>query len=270
MTAPPTSAPTSRSSLPGPAFLGLGLVANFFDTLGVGSFAITTSVLKLGRMIDDVNIPGTLNVGLMIPTMLEAALFFFAIEVDMTTLISMILAGGFGAWFGAGVVARWPRRTVRRAMAIALLVTAVFITLRQTGVFPQGGNAIGLAGGALLLAVLANALIGALVSLGIGNYAPAMAVLYSLGLSPRSAFPIMAGSAVLMMPAASYRFWKSGRFDRRAAIGLTVGGIPGVLLAFYLVKELPVQYLLWLVVAVLLYTSAALWTSANVEAAAAA
>ena len=119
---------------------------------------------------------------------------------------------------------------------------------------------------ALIAAVLANALIGALMSLGIGNYAPCMAVIYSLGVSPRVAFPIMAGSAAIMMPLAALRFWKSGRFDRRISLGLAVGGIPGVLIAVYIVKELPVQYLLWMVVGVLVYTSATLWSSSKADA----
>ncbi len=266
MSESPSSPPRPNGGLPGPGLLGLGLVTNFFDTLGVGSYATTTIVLKLGRMTADEMIPGTMNVGHLIPVLLQAILFLSVIEVEMTTLVSMIVAGGLGAWFGAGVVARWPRRTVQRAMALALLFTAVVITLRQTGVFPQGGDAIGLAGLALVLAVLANALFGALVSLGIGNYAPCMAVIYSLGMSPRVAFPIMAGSAALMMPAAAYRFWKSGRLDRRIALGLTLGGIPGVLIATYLVKELPVAYLLWLVVVVLLYTAAMLWSSSKASA----
>jgi len=259
----PSASPGARPTSPGPGLLGLGLVTNFFDTLGIGSYATTTIALKLGRMTDDALIPGTMNVGHLIPVLLQAILFVSAIEVDWLTLVAMILAGAVGAWFGAGVVAGWPRRTVQRGMAVALLFTATVITLRQLGVFPQGGDAIGLSGLALVVAVLANALFGALVSLGIGNYAPCMAVIYSLGMSPRVAFPIMAGSAALMMPAAAYRFWTSGRLDRRIALGLTLGGIPGVLIATYLVKELPVRVLLWLVVVVLLYTSATLWASSK-------
>jgi uncharacterized membrane protein YfcA len=266
MTEHASTAPQSGSSLPSPGYLGLGFVTNFFDTLGIGSYATTTSVLKLGRLIDDEKIPGTLNTGHLVPVLLQAGLFLSAIEVEMVTLVSMIVAGGIGAWFGAGVVARWPRRTVQRAMAMALVFTALVIALRQLNIFPQGGDAIGLAGVALVIAVLANALFGALVSLGIGNYAPCMAVIYSLGMSPRVAFPIMAGSAAIMMPAAAYRFWKSGRFDRRTALGLTLGGIPGVLIATYLVKELPVKALLWVVAAVLLYTAAMLWSSSKAGA----
>ena len=266
MTASVTSGPQSGGALLSPGFLGLGFVTNFFDTLGIGSFATTTSALKLGRLIEDEKIPGTLNTGHLIPVLLQAGLFLSAIEVEMVTLVSMIVAGGIGAWFGAGVVARWPRRTVQRAMAIALIFTALVITLRQLDVFPRGGDAIGLSGVALIVAVLANALFGSLVSLGIGNYAPCMAVIYSLGMSPKVAFPIMAGSAAIMMPAAAYRFWKSGRFDRRTALGLTLGGIPGVLVAVYLVKELPVKALLWVVAVVLLYTAATLWSSSQSDA----
>jgi uncharacterized membrane protein YfcA len=265
MTESTTPVPRVNTSFPGPGLLGLGFITNFFDTLGIGSFATTTSALKLGKVIEDENIPGTLNIGHLIPTLLEAGLFLSVIQVEMITLVTMILAGGLGAYFGAGVVSRWPRREVQRAMAFALLFTAIVITLRQTGVFPAGGNAIGLTGVSLVIAVLANVLIGALMSLGIGCYAPIMAVIYSLGMSPRVAFPIMAGSAALMMPASAIRFWKSGRFDRRVSLGLALGGIPGVLVATYIVKELPVKYLLWVVVAVLLYTSASLWTSSKAE-----
>ena len=267
MSASPISAPRSGSAPPGPGLLGLGLVTNFFDTLGIGSFATTTIVLRLGKMTDDENIAGTLNVGHLIPTLLQAGLFLSVIQVEMVTLVSMIVAGGLGAWFGAGVVVRWPRRAVQRGMAIALVFTAAVIILRQLGVFPQGGDAIGLAGLSLVVAVVANALIGSLISLGIGNYAPCMAVIYSLGMSPRVAFPIMAGSAALMMPAAAYRFLKSRRIERRVALGLAIGGIPGVLIASYLVKELAVNYLLWLVVVVLLYTAATLWHSSTANAA---
>jgi uncharacterized membrane protein YfcA len=247
---------------------GLGAVTNFFDTLGVGSFATTTAVLRLGRVVDDENIPGTLNVGHAIPTALQAALFLTAIAVDRVTLVSMVAAGGLGAWFGAGMVIRWPRRTIQRAMAVSLLVTATFILLRQLELFPSGGNALGLTGGALALAVAASLVIGSLTSLGIGNYAPTMAVTYMLGMDPKAVFPIMATAATLILPTAAIRFFRAGRFDRRTALGLALGGVPGVLVAVFLVKELPVDVLRWIVVGVLVYTSATLyWSSRRPESA---
>jgi uncharacterized membrane protein YfcA len=255
----------SSSRFPIGGLLALGLVTDFLDTLGVGSFATTTIALRLGRVVDDEQIPGTLNVGHAVPTILEAVLFLTAVKVDMLTLIAMVAAGGLGAWLGAGIVVKLPRRTIQRAMAAALVVSAAFIVLRQTQLFPSGGSAIGLTGATLLIAVAASAVIGSLTSLGIGNYAPTMAVTYLLGMNPKSVFPIMAASASLILPTAAYRFYRSGRFDRRTALCLAVGGVPGVLIAVYLVKELNVTILLWIVVAVLLYTAATLYRSSRTE-----
>jgi len=139
--------------------------------------------------VEDERIPGTLNVGNALPTVLEALLFMAIVPVDPLTLISMVLAGGVGAWCGTGVVVHWPRQQIQRAMALALLVTATFIVLRQIDGLPSGGDARGLSGMALIIAVLASALIGSLTSLGIGNYAPTMAVLYLLPWSPFFAIP---------------------------------------------------------------------------------
>jgi uncharacterized membrane protein YfcA len=244
--------------------LALGAVTNFFDTLGIGSFATTTTVLRLGRVVDDEQIPGTLNVGHAIPTALEAALFLTAIPVDPLTLVAMVTAGGLGAWFGAGRVVHWPRRTIQRAMAISLLITAMFIVLRQLQFFPSGGEASGLRGAALVLAVAASIVIGSLTSLGIGNYAPTMAVTYMIGMHPKAVFPVMAASAALILPTAAIRFFRSGRFDSRTALGLAAGGVPGVLIAVFLVKELDVNLLRWLVVTVLIYTSVTLYRASRV------
>lgn len=251
-----------------PALLGLGFATDFLDSLGVGSFATTTAILRCFRIVDDEHIPGTLNVGHAIPTMLECVLFLIALGglIDQLTLVSMVLAGGIGAWFGTGIVVHWPRRTIQRAMALALLVTAGFMALRMLTSLSLADGTTGFVGMALAIAVVASLVIGALTSLGIGNYAPTMAVTYLLGMNQRAVFPIMAASAALILPAAAIRFYKSGRFDRRVAKGLTLGGIPGVLIAVYLVKELPLDTVRWIVVGVLLYTSATLFRSSQILA----
>jgi uncharacterized membrane protein YfcA len=84
-----------------------------------------------------------------------------------------------------------------------------------------------------------------------------------LGMDARTAFPIMMGSCALLMPAASIRFLGEGRYDARAAVGLTLGGIPAVLVAGLVVKSLPLEAVQWLVVAVVLYTSAAMLRAAG-------
>lgn len=256
---------TSASPLPGPVsrpsafLLGLGFVTNFFDTLGIGSFAPTTAAFKARHLVPDELIPGTLNVGHTIPTVLEAAIFVTAIKVERPTLGLLVGASVVGAWIGAGVVTGWDRRKIQRGMALALLVTATFIVLRMVRLFPGGGDALGLGGALLAIAVVGNFTLGALVTLGIGLYAPCMAMVSLLGMNPTAAFPIMMGSAACVMPVASLRFLRAGKYDRTAALGLAIGGVPGVLLAAFVVRSLPLEAVRVLVVLVITYTAARLW-----------
>ena len=118
-------------------------MTNFFDTLGIGSFAPTTSMFKLNRLVPDEKIPGTLNVGHALPTIAQAFIFIAIVEVDMTTLIGMIAASVAGAWLGAGVVAAWPRRRVQVGMGLALLAAATFFAMTNLGLFPSGGDTLG-------------------------------------------------------------------------------------------------------------------------------
>ncbi|MGH7581611.1 MAG: TSUP family transporter [Gemmatimonadales bacterium] len=265
MSAAPESAPaTARTAPTGGLFL-LGFATDFFDTLGIGSFATTTAVLRLGRLIDDADIPGTLNVGHAIPTISEAVIFIILLGglIDLPTIVTMVIAAGIGAWFGAGVVARWPRRTIQRGMAIALVITAGFMAVRMLLDLSHTAGTIGFSGVTLAVAVAASLVIGSLISLGIGNYAPTMAVTYLLGMNEKAVFPIMAASASLMLPVAAFRFYRAGRFNRRAALGLAIGGVPGVFVAAFLVKELPLTVVKWIVVGVLLYTAVTLWVASR-------
>lgn len=248
----------------------IGFVTNFLDTLGIGSFATTTSSFKFLRGVKDEAIPGTLNVGHAIPTAAEALIFIAIVTVDLRTLISMIAAAVLGAWLGAGIVARWPRRTVQIGMGFALLCAAGLFLMKQLNLFPEGGVSFSLDGSRFVIGLIGNFALGALMTLGIGLYAPCMILVSLLGMDPKAAFPIMMGSCAFLMPAGSVRFIRSGRYDWKAALGLTIGGVPGVLIAAYLVKSLPLKYVIWLVIVVVLYTAAMMLRSALKEPAAAA
>ena len=254
-----------RTTWPSALLLALGFVTNFFDTLGIGSFAPTTAAFKARKSVPDELIPGTLNVGHSLPTVLEAAIFVTAIKVEPTTLGLLVAAAVVGGWIGAGIVTGWDRRKIQRGMALALLVTAGFIVLRMVRFFPRGGDSLGLEGAPLAVAVIGNFVFGALVTLGIGLYAPCMAMVSLLGMNPTAAFPIMMGSAACVMPMASVRFLRAGKFDRRAALGLTIGGVPGVLLAAFVVKSLPLEAVRVLVVVVISYTAARLWGDSGAQ-----
>jgi uncharacterized membrane protein YfcA len=127
---------------------------------------------------------------------------------------------------------------------------------------PGGGVAAGLSGGALVLAAGVNFLLGALMTLGVGLYAPCLILVSLLGMNPLAAFPIMMGSCALLMPTAGVRFIRAGRYNRAASLGLTIGGVPGVLCAVYLVRSLPLFWLRWLVIVVVLYTALVMLRSA--------
>ncbi len=247
--------------------LAIGFVTNFFDTLGIGSFAPTTSIFKLKRLVPDEQIPGTLNVGHAVPTIVQAFIFIAIVEVEMTTLIAMIAASVAGAWLGAGVVAGLPRRKVQIGMGLALLAAASFFAMTNLGLFPSGGETLGLSSPLLWVGIAANFVLGALMTLGIGLYAPCMILVALLGMNPRAAFPIMMGSCAFLMPIGGLRFIAKRSYSLSAAVGLALGGIPAVLIAAFLVKSLPLTALRWLVFAVVLYAAVAMLRSARAKGA---
>jgi len=255
----------SPRTFPGWLDAAIGFITNFLDTLGIGSFATTSSFFKLFGLVRDEQIPGTLNVGHTIPSIAEAFIYIAVVQVDVATLILMIAASAVGAWLGAGVVSRWPRRRIQVGMGGALLAAAVIMTMQQLQWLPGGGNRLGLVGGALALGVAANLVLGALMTLGIGLYAPCMMVVFLLGMNPRAAFPIMMGSCAFLMPVGSAQFLRARSYNLKSALGLTLGGVPGVLLAAFLVKSLPLGMVRVLVVVVVLYTAFMLLRSAVIE-----
>jgi uncharacterized membrane protein YfcA len=251
--------------MPGPVDMLIGFATNFFDTLGIGSFAPTTAIFKLRNLVRDEQIPGTLNVGHTMATVAEAFIFIAIVTVDATTLFSMIAASSLGAWLGAGVVARWPRKAVQIGMGLALVVAAGLMLHSQLSPDPVGGTDVGVTGLRLGIAVAASFVLGALMTLGIGLFAPCMILVTLLGMNPKVAFPIMMGSCAFLMPVGSIRFIRERSYNLKSALGLAFGGIPGVLIAAYIVKELSLRTVKWLVIVVVIYTAIMMLRSAMVE-----
>lgn len=242
----------------------VGFATNFFDTLGIGSFAPTVALNKFMKMgVRDKELPGLLNVADTLPVMCEAVIFTTVIEVDPVTLISMLAAAALGSYLGAGVIAKMDEVKIQKVMGVALLITAILMICKQLGLIQGGGNAIGLTGVKLVIAVVGNFILGALMSAGIGLYAPCMALVYFLGMNPQVSFPIMMGSCATLMPVGSVKFIKEGAYPRKAALIIALSGTVGVFVAAYLVKSLPMNVLTWLVIAVIFYTSASMLMAAR-------
>jgi uncharacterized membrane protein YfcA len=297
-------------------------------------------MFRFWKLLSDRIIPGTLNVGHTLPTIAQAFIYTAVIPVDLLTLISMIASAVLGAWFGAGVVARWPKRKIQLGMGTALLAAATFFTMRNLDLFPKpevqtpltvpagasdaalppdlasrmfipvkvshrtatgslvelkegtewswadgsislqpatvsrelaiDAAPVGVRGATLAVAVAGNLLLGALMTLGIGLYAPCMILVGLLGMSEKTAFPIMMGSCAFLMPVGSLRFIRERSYSLRNALGLALGGVPGVLVAAYIVRSLDLKTVRWLVIVVVLYTAITMLMAAARERAATA
>jgi uncharacterized membrane protein YfcA len=283
----------------------VGFAFGFLDTLGIGNFAPTTSAFKLRGTVPDEKIPGTLNIGYALPTVVQAFIYISIVKVDPWTLVLMIGAAVLGAWLGAGVVSRWPRRAIQIGMGIALLAAAGLMLRTQlirrpweplgaANLVVQGFTAQALApagaplgpvaqlamalqvggsdvfalgseelnGPLLWLGLAGNFALGALMTLGIGLYGPCLILVSLLGMNPKAAFPIMMGSCAFLMPIGGIRFVRTGRYSLPTALALTVAAIPAVLVAAYLVKEMSLDVVRWLVVVVVVVTAAMMLRSA--------
>jgi len=251
------------SDKPWSALLSIGFVTQTLDTLGIGCFAPQTAIFKFFKLVDDRLIPGTLNVGNTLSTVTQALIFMTAFYVEPVTLVSMSTAAPLGALIGAGFVVKMARRKIQFGLGLGLMVVAFIIIAGFLNLMPVGGEAVGLTGWKLICAIVVSFILGALQTIGIGFYAPCMALVYTLGMHPQTAFPIMMTATALLMVAGGARFVKGKAYDWKVAISLTIAGFFGVLLAAYVVKSLPLVVLKWVVCVVVLYTAILMFVSAS-------
>lgn len=243
--------------------VAIGAVANFFDALGIGSFAPTTAWLRFRKLVPDSFLPAVLNAGHCLPTVVQGLVFMKLIQVDPVLLVSCIAASIFGAVIGAPIVLRLPVQAVQFTVGAALLIAAMLYALTNLDLMPTGGQALSLDGNMFVIAIIAHVVMGALMSFGIGLYAPSLIMLSLMGMNPTAAFPIMMGACAFLMPVSSLRFIRSQRIDLRLVLGMALGGIPAVLVAAYVVTSLPLTILRWGVVVVVLYAGINLLVTAQ-------
>ena len=240
----------------------IGFVVNFFDVLGIGAFAPQTALLKFTKQTADKLIPGTMNVANTLPVLIQAIIFIQVVEVEPLTLIVMFLTAMGGAILGADIIGKLSERNIRLTISVALLITAGFMFANKMHWIHGEGVAIGIHGWKLVIAGVVNFILGAMMTAGVGLYAPCMALVYLLGLSPQVAFPIMMGSCAFLMPPASYKFIKSGAYNKKAALGMAIPSILAVLIAAFIIKSMPLDTLRWLVLIIIVYTSVSMfWTT---------
>jgi len=236
----------------------LGAITNFFDALGIGSFAPSTAWLKFRKLVPDRLIPPTLLVGHGLPTMAEAIIFLvlLGVIVDPMLLVGCMISILMGGLLGAPLVSRTRVWIIQLVVAIALIVAAMAYAATNLHMMPGGGTASGLPMTLTIVAIVANFIFGILLNYGVGNYAPTLVMLSLMGMDPRLAFPIMAGGASLVVAGGGARHIALRQIDFRIVIGMTIGGVPAVLIAALIVKSMPIETLRWLVIVVVLYAAA--------------
>jgi len=244
----------------------LSLIVNFFDTLGIGSFAPTTAWLKFRKLVPDRLIPPTMLVGLGPPTLAESIIFLLllGVKVDPILLIGCSVSVLLGGLIGAPLVARTRVWVIQLVVAVALLIAAGLYGLTNLHMMPGGGTASTLPMTLTIIAIVANFLFGVLLNFGVGNYAPTLVMFSLMGMDPRLVFPIMATGGALTVAGAGARHIAIGEIDMRIVIGLALGGIPAVLVAAFLVKQMPLEMLRWLVIIVVLYAAAIMFRASMI------
>jgi uncharacterized membrane protein YfcA len=259
-----TRAAIAKRATPRAEAVALGAFVNFFDTLGIGSFAQTTAWFKFRRMVPDRLIPQTMLTGLTPPSMAQSIIFLLllGVLVEPVLLVSCVAAFFIGGLAGVPLVNRARVWIVQAIVAVALLLAAAAYAMTNLHLFPGGGTANGLPPGPMIVAIIANFGFGLLCNFGVGNYAPTLVLLSLMGMDPRLCFPIMACGASLMGAGASVKHIAIGQIDLRVVLGLAIGGIPAVLFAAFVVKEMPTEMLRWLVFVVVLYAAAVMAHSA--------
>jgi hypothetical protein len=252
-----TRAAIARKARPTGEALALGAVVNFFDTFGIGSFAQTTAWMKFRKMVPDRLIPPTMIAGLTPPAMVESIIFLIllGVRVDPVLLFGGAMATFAGGIVGAPLVVRSRAWIVQMTVAIGLALAGIAFVLAIAGRLPAGGTASGLPMGLTIAAIAASFVFGLLANFGVGNYAPTLAMLSLMGMDPHYCFPIMASGASLMGAGSSVRFVKVPEIDLRIVVGLTLGGIPAVLVAALIVKSMNVDLLRYVITVVVFYTA---------------
>ena len=242
----------------------LGAITNFFDTLGIGSFAPTMAWFKFRKLVPDRLIPPTMLVGHSLPTMAQAVIFLIllGVLVDATLLVGCGIALLMGGLVGAPLVAKTKVWVIKLAVGCALLVAAILYAITNLDMMPGGGTATSLPMNLTIMAIVANFIFGILLNFGVGHYAPSLVMLSLMGLDPRLAFPIMAMGGAFTIAGAGSRHVLIGHIDLKVAMGIVIGGVPAVFVAAFIVKSMPVELLRWLVIVVVLYAAAGMLRSA--------
>lgn len=238
-----------------------GIVAFIFDTIGVGSFAVSIALAKQFKTFEDHELPAVLNIIQVLPGAIEAVLFLKFVFVDTLTLIVLILGTCIGGVIGVYRVTMLNQQKIRLLMLVCFPCMMILLLCENYHWLPIGGEEVGLRGFPLLIGFIGLCFAGMLTAAGIGLFALTQVILFLLGMSPIVAFPIMTAAAALQQPISACLFLKRSKVPLIKCVWIMMGGILGVLCAMPFISLFTMHQLRNLLIMVLAYNAIKLYIS---------
>ena len=232
---------------------GSGIIAFIADTLGVGSFAVNVALAKLLGTFPDDELPAMNNGAQVIPGTIESLFFMQLIEVDLTTLVTLVTGTCIGGLLGGMVVSRLSKQAIRLSMLCCFLLIIGLLVCHQFRLLPVGGDVTELHSWKLIVGFLAMILCGALTSVGIGLFVMVQGVLFLLNVSPLIAFPIMTTAGAMQQPLTTMVFLQQRKIPLKKTLILSLFGCVGVLITLPLFRHLTITWLHSMLLVIMIY-----------------
>lgn len=233
--------------------LGSGVIAFIADTIGIGSFAVGIALAKFFNTFDDEELPPMVNGAQIIPGAMESLFFMQIIQVDIKTLVTLVLGTCLGGLLGGYLIPRLSKQAIRLLMLCCFSIIIFLIVGNQLHLLPIGGDLTALHSWRLCFGFLGMVLCGALTSAGIGLFAMVQGVLFLLNVSPAVAFPIMTTAGAMQQPLTTLMFLKQGKIPLQKTFLVSFGGCLGVLMIVPIFPYLNAAYLHNLLIGILLF-----------------
>lgn len=232
----------------------IGLVANFFDTIGIGSFATIIAMRSmLGVMPDEVRLIGSMNIQAMVTALVQAIIFLHVIPIDVKTLLIAVSMIALGGYLSGLIAVNVKKQLVHRVMIIAFIITGALLFLSQLNLLEINSQGNAITGLRLVIFAIFMLIAGCLPAFGVGYYSLVKASIFLFGVNPIIAFPIMASASAFQMPVTSIAFINKQKFYFKSTLIMIISGVIGVMLAAPIISHVNTYTLKWILFAIVIY-----------------
>lgn len=230
-----------------------GIIAFIADTLGVGSFAVNLTLAKLLGTFRDDELPAVNNGAQVIPGTIESLFFINLIDVDLTTLLTLVAGTCVGGLVGGIIVSRLSKQAIRLAMMGSFVIIILLLICHHYRLLPVGGDLTELHSWKLVIGFFALVICGALTSVGVGLFVMVQGVLFVMNVSPIVAFPIMTTAGAMQQPITTLVFLQKNKIPLKKTMILSLSGCFGVMITIPIYSHLAITWLHLFLLFILIY-----------------